>query len=140
MRTIKFRQRLENSKWHYWGFTELGGFTGPIQIDQIPSDQFTGLTDKNGKEIYQGDFLIDGDSEPCRHQIIWDEWKAGFELLTMNDDGWEAGLFDYLAELIETKDKPRLTDFEVIGNIYENPELRSVSDSESDATPLTNIQ
>lgn len=70
--------------------------------------QLTGLKDKNGKEIYEGDIRCGKyyfeTEEQTRFQVIkWDEKNACFYW-----DGPEI---------------PRFIDVEVIGNIYENPEL-----------------
>ena len=85
--------------------------------------QYTGLKDKNGKEIYEGDVLRFLDGYDCSTeagydfdefentgQIFWDDKYARFDLTGVN-------MLDYetMIEEIQT--------FEVIGNVYENPEL-----------------
>jgi hypothetical protein len=72
-------------------------------VDNIT--QYTELKDKNGKEIYEGDILS---GYPHGSSIVkWDNeygcWHSGFDLIGN-----------------EIKDMPER---EVIGNIYENPEL-----------------
>lgn len=70
--------------------------------------QFTGLTDKNGKEIYEGDILRH-DFSPGRTEVIICQ---------------EENIIALIMKLRNYKRMNDLNDrFEVIGNIYENPEL-----------------
>jgi len=68
MREIKFRQRA-GDKWHYWGFID-GTFVNPIYSDgvsveqaQMHSDQYIGVRDRYGVEIYERDIVMGFDDE-----------------------------------------------------------------------------
>ena len=78
--------------------------------------QFTGLLDKNGKEIYEGDMIRSYDSEnnPIIHSISWDNKKACY-VATMLQYPLLGGSID--KDWIDEFEK------EVIGNIFDNPEL-----------------
>jgi uncharacterized phage protein (TIGR01671 family) len=86
--------------------------------------QFTGLHDKNGKEIYEGDLLTsetlhlfedeDIQNTPC--EIAWLNSCCGFVL---QQKGRKVALSEYLAGW----DPTVFEHFEIIGNIYEQPEL-----------------
>jgi len=69
--------------------------------------QYTGLKDKNGKEIYEGDVLK-------AHGIVtWNDTEYRWSAIDLNwNDKREWHDLDYLT-----------SPFEIIGNIYENPEL-----------------
>lgn len=71
--------------------------------------QFTGLNDKNGKEIYEGDILTNGDADS--------RWTVRH----LDDVGYYC-LCETNGDLCESHPM-RTSHLEVIGNIYEDPEL-----------------
>ena len=80
---------------------------GGYQIDNTIIEQYTGLKDKNGREIYEGDIVqiddhILGDFEVVWHNLGWKiKRSVGFEALSVH----------------------KSEDIVVIGNIHENGEL-----------------
>ena len=107
MREIKFRQFI-NGKFHYWGNKNQDCFIGPV-TPVIESQQFTGLLDRNGKEIYEGDIVKHFNGVQV---VEWCEDNASFQM-NLNDNVFDQELsFDS-------------QNVEVIGNVYENPELVS---------------
>lgn len=82
-----------------------------IMTQDVILEQYTGLTDKNGKEIYEGDIVeID---KYGKFQIIWNEWSCKFDFDEIGKREREEPL---LSQDWEEKS-------EIIGNIHENPEL-----------------
>lgn len=122
MRNIKFRAWDRFAKEMVFAKTIDFGTNGAERIvdsDGINGDvggewdleQFTGLHDKNGNEIYEGDIV--NCSEGCPHKIIWVQEHGGMFFGGM--PGWYlSGLKDGYAWG---------EDEELIGNIHENPEL-----------------
>lgn len=136
MREIKFRGiaivnygRYKKGDWVYGGYTKTGDgeahyitwietsmfYDGmrdtPMMLKVNPKTigQYTGLKDKNGKEIYEGDIV----------EYNWNtniEWiKERITILDFIDDTHK--LKKFMKFPLEAKD------FVVIGNIYQNPEL-----------------
>ena len=131
MREIKFRFWDKKRKYMYevasLHFTRnkvmshikpgLGGHVRDLDSNDIILMQYTGLKDKNGKEIYEGDIVKStmhygddfgnpvGEAEGQIIEVKWLEKKGeqmvGFSFFPCDD----------------------MYDLEVIGNIYENPEL-----------------
>ncbi|MES5890780.1 YopX family protein [Lacticaseibacillus paracasei] len=80
-------------------------------LDRAVLMEYTGLHDKNGREIYEGDVLDIGlrnqDGKPIIAPVSYETYAAGYVLDNGGNGIWQ-----------------RLTkECEVIGNIFENPEL-----------------
>ncbi|QMW06393.1 YopX family protein [Spirosoma foliorum] len=87
----------------------------------IPRDvmmplEFTGLRDKNGQDIYEGDILDFGsyigaisDGTRCLHKVVYEDNQGGFRTIELISP--EKGTFPMDHYCV------------VVGNIYENPEL-----------------
>ncbi len=130
-RTIKFRgKRLDNGEWVYGSLTETHGklFIGiptdpdnPVfmmdwhEVDSNTAGQFSGLLDKNGKEIYEGDIVVYGSH--CKHIVEFKHGMFGYTLM----DGWFVGYGGNSNFTFNPLDKSN--EHEIIGNIHDNPEL-----------------
>lgn len=134
MRQIKFRAKvlfpnnkliiiteraLEDGDWVYGELHVKSkiphihtGLASKFPIDPKTVGQFTGLLDKNGKEIYEGDIVsIEAIKSRVNKVVEWNSERAC----------WDAG----------GENRIELYAFcycEVIGNIYDNPELLNESD------------
>lgn len=133
MRDLRFRawDKTQNH-WVNINHIELridGVIYDPIRR-QFPSDyqlmQYTGLHDKNGKEIFEGDIVKAGeanmpiDKYPDYHQVCQVKFGEG----EVNGSEWPVDVLGFYLEPHRFK-VPNITEakLEVIGNIYENPTL-----------------
>lgn len=130
MRTIKFRAwdkqfsdmwSVTSISWANGQFFEFGLARGEMahgtrNTDQIVLMQFTNLLDKNGKEIYEGDIIQYQTPSGKTHkaEVLFYEDKLKFSKRIIGRPNKYSG--------IANPKKPN-NRFEVIGNIYENPEL-----------------
>ncbi len=131
MREILFRgKRVDNGEWVYGSFipdlmevfcgdTRLDGFIKPYaktkeerlmrEVLRETVGQYTGLTDKNGNKIFEGDILKT--SIGCIFSVEWEK------------EGRFLG-FTSERKIVYVNREPKA---EVIGNIHDNPELLEVN-------------
>lgn len=142
MRTIKFRGKLiytnaaGSLKWTYGDLYQTdtlhnvgkakifetityGGNTVTTGNEVILGTvgQFTGIVDRNGMEIYEGDIIraYDSKGNPVLHEVYYLESEARFATKLIGYETLNEGLLNqkWINEL----------DFEVIGNIFDNQDL-----------------
>ena len=141
MREILFRgKRIDNGEWVYGSFCmdaieQFNGLCGvdgfirlydkakgkmqTYEVDRETVGQYTGLKDKNGKRIFEGDIVAqnwydyDEPRDDSFGKVVFCEYDCSFSVMDVNKDGFmPLGRCDsYHWEV------------EVIGNVHDNPEL-----------------
>jgi uncharacterized phage protein (TIGR01671 family) len=82
--------------------------------------QFTGLQDKAGRDIYEGDVVKDRFGRIM--QVQW--WNFRLCWVAISETNFHhADLYDWVDFDYEKEEKSSIARVEVIGNVYENPEL-----------------
>lgn len=101
-----FNNDVENDKFYFIGPPSGGGFVSSEICKN--TTRYTGLKDKNGKEIYEGDIIKNFGYEHKTATVKWSKRKASFIVKFPQDK--------------ESKSLYWSKKFEVIGNIHENKE------------------
>lgn len=142
MREIKFRgKRVDNGEWVYGYYfiderdiedeiiwrdipqiqQRYGDHFNYFDVDPKTVGQYTGLKDKNGKEIYEGDVLkqllpkrSDSGGYICAQYEYYGEVIVGFENGCFVDTNTSTTLYESIYSIVARK-----ITWEVIGNIYE---------------------
>lgn len=146
MREIKFRGRTPSGKWVYGDlhlhtpFPHIHSTRGDkAKIDTDTIGQFTGLHDKNGKEIYEGDVLFVREWKNIamemfdheeREQLSLEDCKGellhGSQRVVCFEEGSMCAGDYYISSLWDKQDRRHqypIFEVEVIGNVHDNPEL-----------------
>lgn len=95
-------------------------FGSNVHLEEIELMQSTGLKDKSGKEIFEGDVIaieVDDTGTPINARVFQNS-KIGVLMFHVFEDNEDVPM----VELLEDNSVA----FEIIGNIYENPELLEV--------------
>lgn len=128
MREILFRGKDIRGNWHIgllahvgnaWYISNKAGIATAFEVIPNTIGQYTGLTDKNGKKIFEGDILGITNDDPDYNYIT--KVYLDRDTLCVDVQGQD---YDYtsIGFAIEIWDD-ECDQVEIIGNIYDNPEL-----------------
>ena len=140
MREILFRGKMDNGEWVYGSFCtdaleQFNGLCGvdgfirlydkekgkmqTYEVDRETVGQYTGLMDKNGKRIFDGDIVAqnwydyDEPRDDSFGKVVFCEYDCSFSVMDVNKDGFmplgRCGSYHW--------------EVEVIGNVHDNPEM-----------------
>ena len=134
MREILFRgKRVDNGEWIQGDIVQFPVHGVVRIVEQEPSykdaevdsdtvGQYTGLTDRNGKKIFEGDILQGfWYCEGVRAKVVWIDDAATFGILYSFRKSGEETAWLNSSWYKFTSESPYFP--EIIGNIYDNPEL-----------------
>ena len=124
MREILFRGKradsifrsewIEGSLWNNYGEVKILSALNAIGYEVIPETigQYTGLTDKNGKKIFEGDVLVicNNREHPVLVKFLDFEWDCVIP---------NVNAYIHYRHRLENNNAK----YEIIGNIHDNPEL-----------------
>lgn len=128
MREILFRGKNIKGNWYEgllahdiakdeWYISNKAGISTAYQVRPETIGQFTGLTDKNGVKIFEGDIVEYETGKKVRiGRVFFSDFRASFSV-TAGKNG-SARINNDLFNYIQSR-----SSVIVIGNIYENPEL-----------------
>jgi uncharacterized phage protein (TIGR01671 family) len=122
---IEYRTTYKNGDWVYGLMTDLGFYMGfakmtnidgvsGIDVDRNTIGQYTGLTDKNGKRIFEGD-IISG-------AVVWlERRKLGIVDFRHGSFGlvWHRGKIEQFCPFTSMCN----IEYEIVGNIHDNPDM-----------------
>ena len=133
MREILFKAKTCNGKWvqgllahkdNKWYISNKEGMPFAFEVRPETIGQYTGLKDKNDKKIFEGDLII-----------LMDRWYCAVEYDVEN------ARFILNGEYVKNEDEDEVThssfapyyqnEIEVIGNIFDNPELLNYADNDA---------
>lgn len=129
MREILFRgKRFDDGEWVYGFYSNTKGETGRfhhieddksiVRVDPDTVGQYTGMTDKNGNKIFEGDILENHhlSEDVARHKVEFEVGMGCYVAILLI--GPLAGFFfPFGQSWIENYDKV------IVGNIHDNPDL-----------------
>lgn len=145
MREILFRgKRVDNGEW-IEGYLAYGNIIKTVRkcydwrgdyvcdsleehkIDKETVGQYTGLTDKNGKKIFEGDIVQYGEIEDY-------DWSFCRGVVKFGEGTFDGGIYRYTGFYFEESDdtidhnsiykaEEKWEQLKVIGNVFDNPEL-----------------
>ena len=133
-------KRIDNGEWAFGSYClaekldrngnehciiEYAANGGSYRVDPSTIGQYTGSTDKNGKKIFEGDIVV------CRKEICgnWIDCCVEIGFVEMKHGAF--GLHRKQGYYRPFKDWLEDYEYEVIGNIHDNPELLNGMESES---------
>lgn len=124
MREILFRgKQLYDGVWVYGSLlafpdgetyiaqkTEFDFELRKIQVDPATVGQYTGVTDRNGKKIFEGDIISENGQRNAFFEVWWSEGNCGFV----------AGCGVHIRPHMN---QATIAAYEIVGNVYDNPDL-----------------
>jgi hypothetical protein len=133
----EYRSNYINGEWVYGYYAHLPSAVGVADIIYVPASdpddsnhtvfvdpetlgQFTGLTDENDVKIFEGDIVKTYDPDDIPAVVVYDESETQYGIVIDN-------IYYCLGAQF------RGIDLEVVGNIYDNPELIEDGDADEES-------